>query len=48
MTSLTDKSPPELINKQFGVSKSSYKKALGKLYKKRLIVIEKTQITLAK
>ncbi len=48
MTTLTDKSPPELINKQFGVSKSSYKKALGKLYKKRLIVIEKTQITLAK
>ncbi len=47
-TTLTDKSPPELINKQFGVSKSSYKKALGKLYKKRLILIEKTQITLVK
>ena len=44
---LTDKSPPEDINKQFGVSKSSYKKALGKLYKKRLIVIEKQKVSLA-
>lgn len=43
---LTEKSPPEVIVKQFGVSKSSYKKALGKLYKKRLISIEKTQIAL--
>ena len=47
-TTLTDKSPPEEIAKQFGVSKSSYKKALGKLYKKRLIVIEKTHIDLVK
>ncbi|PHS33061.1 MAG: GntR family transcriptional regulator [Methylophaga sp.] len=45
-SSLTEKSPPEVIAKQFGVSKSSYKKALGKLYKKRLISIEKTQIAL--
>ncbi|MFW5450529.1 MAG: S1 RNA-binding domain-containing protein [Methylophagaceae bacterium] len=45
-TTLTDKSPPEEINKQFGVSKSSYKKALGKLYKKRLIVIEKQKVSL--
>ncbi|MDH5591318.1 MAG: S1-like domain-containing RNA-binding protein [Gammaproteobacteria bacterium] len=47
-TTLTDKSPPEEIAKQFGVSKSSYKKALGKLYKKRLITIEKTHIDLVK
>ncbi len=45
-THLTDKSPPDKIAAQFGVSKSSYKKALGKLYKKRLIVIEKQKITL--
>lgn len=45
-TTMTEKSPPDVISKQFGVSKSSYKKALGKLYKKRLIVIEKTYIAL--
>lgn len=47
-STLTEKSPPELIAKQFGASKSSYKKALGKLYKKRLILIEKTHIELVK
>ena len=36
---LTDKSTPTAIAKQFGVSKSSYKKALGKLYKQRRIEI---------
>ena len=45
---LTDKSPPQAIMAQFGVSKSSYKKALGKLYKQRLIVIEPETITLVK
>ncbi len=43
---LSDKSPPEAIYKQYGVSKKSYKKALGSLYKKRLINIEKDQILL--
>jgi predicted RNA-binding protein (virulence factor B family) len=47
-TTLTDKSAPEDIAKQFGVSKSSYKKALGKLYQKRLILIEKQQVSLVK
>lgn len=47
-TTMTEKSPPDVISKQFGVSKSSYKKALGKLYKKRLILIEKTHIELVK
>ena len=47
-TTLTDKSAPADIAKQFGVSKSSYKKELGKLYQKRLIVIEKHQVTLVK
>ena len=47
-TTMTEKSPANVISKQFGVSKSSYKKALGKLYKKRLILIEKTHIELVK
>lgn len=47
-STMTEKSPPELIAKEFGASKSSYKKALGKLYKKRLILIEKTHIELVK
>jgi len=37
---LTDKSTPEEIFAQYRVSKASYKKALGKLYKARKIVIE--------
>ncbi|MBE9532835.1 MAG: GntR family transcriptional regulator [Proteobacteria bacterium] len=47
-STLTEKSAPDVISSQFGVSKSSYKKALGKLYKKRMILIEKTQISLVK
>ncbi len=43
---LTDKSPPEEIYKQFKVSKSNYKKALGLLYRQRIIVINKQQIAL--
>ena len=44
VSALTDKSPPEEIYKQFNVSKGSYKKVLGALYKRRMIVIEKGQI----
>jgi len=47
-STLTEKSAADVISSQFGVSKSSYKKALGKLYKKRMILIEKTQISLVK
>ncbi len=43
---LTDKSPPEAINAVFHVSKSNYKKALGKLYKEKRIVIEPSGIKL--
>ena len=43
---VTDKSPPEAIYKLFNVSKSSYKKALGALYKQRLIAIEKGRVSL--
>jgi len=45
-SSLTDKSNPEDIYKQFAVSKSNYKKAIGGLYKKRLISIDKDKIQL--
>ncbi|MEA2068388.1 MAG: S1-like domain-containing RNA-binding protein [Verrucomicrobiota bacterium] len=37
---VTDKSPPEEIYGLFGVSKKTYKKAIGALYKKRLITFE--------
>jgi predicted RNA-binding protein (virulence factor B family) len=46
VSQLTDKSPPDDIYRAFGVSKASYKKALGQLYKKRRIVIDKHQINL--
>ncbi len=37
---VTDKSPPEDIYSLFGVSKKIFKKAIGALYKKRLIIID--------
>jgi len=46
VSSLTDKSSPEDIYENFGVSKKNYKKAIGTLYKKKLILIEKDKITL--
>ncbi len=45
-STLTDKSSPEEIYQQFSVSKKAYKKALGALYKRRLIKIEKDKISL--
>jgi len=47
-STLTDYSPPEAIYKQYGVSKGNYKKALGALYKRRLISVSKDKITLLK
>jgi predicted RNA-binding protein (virulence factor B family) len=46
VSTLTDKSDPKDIFARFKVSKSNYKRALGVLYKQKLIVIEKHQITL--
>ncbi|MCP4432226.1 MAG: GntR family transcriptional regulator [Gammaproteobacteria bacterium] len=46
-STITDKSPPELIYQTFGVSKATYKKTLGLLYKNRRILIEKHRITLS-
>jgi hypothetical protein len=43
---LTDKSPPELIYKQFGASKAAFKRAIGSLYKQGFISIDKNKITL--
>lgn len=41
---LTDKSPAEDIYDVFGVSKKTFKKAVGDLYKKRLIVLREDSI----
>lgn len=46
ISTLTDKSSPDDIYKKFTASKASYKRALGALYKQRLIKIEKNTVTL--
>ena len=43
---LTDKSPPKAIADLFGVSKKTFKKTIGNLYKKRMITLEKDGIRL--
>jgi predicted RNA-binding protein (virulence factor B family) len=43
---LSDKSPPEEIYAMFGVSKKTFKKAVGSLYKKKLIEISSSGINL--
>jgi predicted RNA-binding protein (virulence factor B family) len=43
---ITDKSSPEEIYAQFGMSKKAFKKAVGALYKERKIVIEEDGIKL--
>jgi predicted RNA-binding protein (virulence factor B family) len=45
---VTDKSPPGDIYSMFGISKKTFKKAIGALYKKKLINIETSSIKLAK
>lgn len=45
-STLTDYSPPEAIYKQYKVSKKNYKRALGALYKQRLITVSKDKVTL--
>lgn len=46
--SLNDKSPAEDIYDTFGVSKKTFKKAVGDLYKKHLIVLQEKGIVLVK
>jgi len=43
---LSDKSPPEAIYAAFGVSKKVFKQAIGALYKKKLITLDKSGIRL--
>ncbi len=43
---VTDKSRPEVIADLFGVSKKTFKKTIGNLYKNRLIALEKDGIRL--
>ncbi len=43
---LTDKSSPEAIYSQFGISKKAFKKSIGALYKQKKILIETSGIRL--
>ena len=43
---VNDKTPPELIYQLFGVSKKNFKKAVGSLYKKKIISLEDDGIRL--
>ena len=43
----SDSSSPEAIKKRFNMSKKAFKKAIGFLYKRRVIVLEKDRIELA-
>jgi len=45
---ITDKSPPEVIYKAFGVSKKVFKQSIGGLYKNKVISISKESISLIK
>ncbi len=47
MVAVTDKSPPEDIYDLFGVSKKVFKKAIGALYKKKLIILNTDGIKLS-
>jgi predicted RNA-binding protein (virulence factor B family) len=45
---LDDNTPPEVIYRLFGTSKKTYKKAIGALYRKRLVLIESGGVRLVK
>lgn len=47
MVAVSDKSLPQDIYAKFGVSKKIFKKAIGALYKKRLIIIDSEGVKLA-
>lgn len=44
---LTDKSSPDLIKKELGMSKKTFKKSIGSLYKQKIILLEDKGIRLA-
>jgi predicted RNA-binding protein (virulence factor B family) len=43
---VTDHSPPDIIAAMFGVSKNAFKMAVGALYKRKLIVLDDSGLTL--
>jgi len=43
---ITDKSDPQLIYETFKMSKSSFKRALGSLYKEKIVILEPNLVTL--
>jgi len=43
---LTDKSDPDTIREEVGMSKKSFKSAIGMLYKQKLVVINSDHIRL--
>ena len=43
----TDKANPEVIKRELGLSKNAFKRAVGRLYKERKIVIEEKNINYA-
>lgn len=45
---ISDKSSAEEIYREFGISKKTFKQAIGQLYKKRLIIIENMGIAIPK
>lgn len=45
---ITDKSPAEVIYAEFGVSKRAFKQAIGKLYKRRIVKLDRDKIILIK
>jgi predicted RNA-binding protein (virulence factor B family) len=45
---VTDKTSPDMINAMFGISKKNFKKAIGSLYKKRMITFDSDGIRLVK
>ena len=47
-THLNDKSPADEIYDLFGISKKTFKKAVGDLYKKRLITVDEDGLTLVR
>lgn len=46
VSSITDKSPPDVIYQTFGVSKGVYKRTLGKLYKMKKVQLSKDAVKL--
>ncbi len=43
---VSDKTSPEMIKAMFGISKKNFKKAIGGLYRKKIILFESDGIRL--